>query len=164
MQFEIGDVVKGRVSTITSFGAFLSFEGGTGLVHISEISTSYVKDIHDFLKVGEEVEAKIITIDANGKIGLSVKKLQQERAKKPSMSSPAEYFKAPAPKDQSFEDMMTRFKSISDDKMSDLKRGKDFKRRSSRNSSQSEAAAGRLRPALRLRRVRAGDACVRHPA
>ena len=70
--------------------------------------------------------------DANGKIGLSVKKLQQERAKKPSMSSPAEYFKAPAPKDQSFEDMMTRFKSISDDKMSDLKRGKDFKRRSSR--------------------------------
>ena len=66
MQFEIGDVVKGRVSTITSFGAFLSFEGGTGLVHISEISTSYVKDIHDFLKVGEEVEAKIITIDANG--------------------------------------------------------------------------------------------------
>ena len=60
------------------------------------------------------------------------KKLQQERAKKPSMSSPAEYFKAPAPKDQSFEDMMTRFKSISDDKMSDLKRGKDFKRRSSR--------------------------------
>ena len=132
MQFEIGDVVKGRGSTITSFGAFLSFEGGTGLVHISEISTSYVKDIHDFLKVGEEVEAKIITIDANGKIGLSVKKLQQERAKKPSMSSPAEYFKAPAPKDQSFEDMMTRFKSISDDKMSDLKRGKDFKRRSSR--------------------------------
>ena len=78
------------------------------------------------------MEAKIITIDANGKIGLSVKKLQMERAKKPSMSSPAEYFKAPAPKDQSFEDMMTRFKSISDDKMSDLKRGKEFKRRSSR--------------------------------
>ena len=132
MQFEIGDVVKGRVSTITSFGAFLSFDVFFFVLEISEIYTSYVKDIHDFLKVGEEVEAKIITIDANGKIGLSVKKLQQERAKKPSMSSPAEYFKAPAPKDQSFEDMMTRFKSISDDKMSDLKRGKDFKRRSSR--------------------------------
>ena len=88
MHFEIGDVVKGRVSTITSFGAFLSFEGGTGLVHISEISTSYVKDIHDFLKVDEEVEAKIITIDANGKIGLSVKKLQQERPKTAAMSAP----------------------------------------------------------------------------
>ena len=94
MQFEIGDVVKGKVSTITSFGAFLSFEGGTGLVHISEISTSYVKDVHDFLKVGDEVEAKIITIDEKGKIGLSVKKLQQQRAAESNASSapPAEYF------------------------------------------------------------------------
>ena len=134
MQFEIGDVVKGKVSTITSFGAFLSFEGGTGLVHISEISTSYVKDVHDFLKVGDEVEAKIITIDEKGKIGLSVKKLQQQRAAESNASSapPAEYFSTSAPKNQSFEEMMSKFKSISDDKFSDLKRSMDFKKRPSR--------------------------------
>lgn len=132
MQFEVGKTVKGVVSKITSFGAFVSLEGGkSGMVHISEVSTDYVRDITAYLKDGQQVEAIIITIDDNKKIGLSIKKLL-ERQK--AMRQPDEYVPL-SNQSQSFEDMMNRFKSTSDERISDINRGLDSKRGSSSKRS-----------------------------
>ena len=78
MALEVGQVVKGKVTGIQSFGAFVQIDGENtqGLVHISEVSNTFVKDINDYLKVGQEVEVKVIKIDeANKKISLSVRAL-----------------------------------------------------------------------------------------
>lgn len=78
MSVEVGQVVKGKVTGIQSFGAFVALDGENtqGLVHISEISNTYVKDINDFLKVGQEVEVKVIKVDeASHKISLSIRAL-----------------------------------------------------------------------------------------
>lgn len=75
MSIEVGAKVTGKVSGITSFGAFVDLgERKNGLVHISEISDSYVKDIHDVLSVGDEVTVKVLSIAEDGKISLSIRK------------------------------------------------------------------------------------------
>ena len=69
MAIEIGAVVEGEVTGITNFGAFLQLpEGKVGLIHISEVSNVYVKDIHDFLKEHQKVRAKVLSIDDRGKM------------------------------------------------------------------------------------------------
>ena len=78
MSIEVGAVLKGKVTGIQSFGAFVALEGENtqGLVHISEVSNTYVKDINDFLQVGQEVEVKVIKVDeANNKTSLSIRAL-----------------------------------------------------------------------------------------
>ncbi|MCD2255942.1 S1 domain-containing RNA-binding protein [Agrilactobacillus fermenti] len=78
MSIEIGAKVKGKVTGITNFGAFVDLgDHQTGLVHISEISDSYVKDIHDVLAVGDEVTVKVLSMK-DGKIGLSIRKAQDK--------------------------------------------------------------------------------------
>ena len=78
MEFEVGSVLTGKVTSITKFGAFVSLESGrSGLVHISEIANTYVSDISDFLKVGQEVSVKVISIDDAGRINLSIKQTQE---------------------------------------------------------------------------------------
>lgn len=75
MAIEVGAKVSGKVSGITNFGAFVDLgDHKTGLVHISEISDGYVKDIHDVLSVGDEVTVKVLTVGDDGKIGLSIRK------------------------------------------------------------------------------------------
>ena len=78
MSIEVGAVLKGKVSGIQSFVAFVALEGENtqGLVHISEVSNTYVKDINEFLQVGQEVEVKVIKVDeASNKISLSMRAL-----------------------------------------------------------------------------------------
>ena len=71
MAFEVGQIVDGKVSGITGFGAFVDLEGGqTGLVHISEVARNYVKDINEHLTVGQEVKVKVLSLDEKGKICL----------------------------------------------------------------------------------------------
>ena len=78
-EFKLGDIIKAPVSRISQFGAFMELTGGIqGLIHLSEISHGVVKDIREHVKVGEEVEAKIINFDTKKKrIGLSLKSLQE---------------------------------------------------------------------------------------
>ena len=147
MQIEEGAIVSGKVTGLTDFGAFVELEGGkTGMIHISEVAPNYVKDIKEHLKVGQEVKAKVITVSPEGKISLSIRKLadqpkekeqrqpQQQRPQRPRPD------RRPAPnvwnvqksapsggEKQSFEDMMARFKQVSDEKMTDLKRSTDSK-------------------------------------
>lgn len=76
MSLEVGAIVEGEVTGITNFGAFVQLpEGKVGLIHISEVSNVYVKDVHDFLKEKDKVKVKVLSIDERGKIGLSIKQL-----------------------------------------------------------------------------------------
>ncbi|GAE27701.1 RNA binding protein [Halalkalibacter wakoensis JCM 9140] len=75
MSIEVGSKLQGKVTGITHFGAFVELPGGsTGLVHISEVADNYVKDINEFLKVGDEVTVKVVNVENDGKIGLSIRK------------------------------------------------------------------------------------------
>ena len=79
MAIEEGAKVTGKVSGITNFGAFVDLaDHKTGLVHISQVSNQYVKDINDVLSVGDEVTVKVMKIEDNGKIALSIKAAQDQ--------------------------------------------------------------------------------------
>jgi S1 RNA binding domain protein len=68
----VNDIVEGKVTGITAFGAFVQIQDGTtGLIHISEISTGYVSDINDYLKVGQTVKAVALSVEKDGKLSLS---------------------------------------------------------------------------------------------
>lgn len=81
-KIEVGSVIKGKVTGIQPYGAFVSLDENTqGLVHISEVTHGYVKDINEFLKVGDEVNVKVLSIDENaGKIGLSIRATEEAPA------------------------------------------------------------------------------------
>lgn len=138
---EIGSIVDGKVTGMTGFGAFVSLpDGSSGMVHISEVSSSYVKDIKDFLTEGQEVKVKVIGVNEQGKISLSIKKATEEKEKKEfrprrnssdrRSSNRANVWqgqKKESTQEMSFEDMMARFKQVSDEKMGDLKRAGEAK-------------------------------------
>ena len=128
---EIGQVYKGKVTGITKFGAFVQMENGvSGMVHISEVSQSYVNDINEFLKQGQEVTVKVIAIDEKGRVNLSIKKALPP-APAPVQSAPRNNnMKKPAsePVSQenlSFEDKLKLFMHTSESKISDLNRSAD---------------------------------------
>ncbi|CAH0344593.1 S1 domain-containing post-transcriptional regulator GSP13 [Bacillus sp. CECT 9360] len=97
-KFEVGTVVAGKVTGIQPYGAFVALDDSTqGLVHISEITHGYVKDINDHLKVGDEVQVKVLSIDeAAGKIGLSIRATEEapERPEAPANRSPKKHRQA----------------------------------------------------------------------
>ena len=77
MDLEIGAVVEGKVSGITNFGVFVDFGEATGMVHISEVARNYVKDLKEYVHVGQSVKAKIISVSPEGKISLSMKQAEE---------------------------------------------------------------------------------------
>lgn len=136
MQLEVGAVVEGKVTGITKFGAFVEIgEGKTGMVHISEVASTYVKEIRDHIQEGQVVKVKVLTIAEDGKISLSIKKAappapRAPRAPATSPGRPGDFEWKPTrntASSDSFEDMMSRFKQTSDEKISDLKRSLDNK-------------------------------------
>lgn len=139
MQLEIGEIYGGTVSGMTDFGVFVTLENGkTGMVHISEVSNTYVKSIKDVITEGQEVKVKLLSINDNGKISFSIKQAmpKPEPSKKPhkpkNQNKPGNNVWNGNKKDEqkgdlSFEDMMAKFKQVSDEKMSDLKRSKESK-------------------------------------
>ena len=79
MDLTVGAIVEGKVTGITKFGAFVALpENKSGMVHISEVASSFVNDIKDFLQEGQQVKVKIINIDQQGRINLSIKKAQPQ--------------------------------------------------------------------------------------
>lgn len=157
MEPEVGNILEGKVTTITKFGAFVSLEGGkSGLVHISEIANTFVNDVHDFLQEGQSVKVLVLSTE-NGKINLSIKRTlpREERPAQPRQSrfpqrqggAPARPFGGPRPQrqtqprnfsrgfappqaagDLSFEDKLKQFMTSSEGKMADLNRNIDGKR------------------------------------
>ena len=89
-RFKVGDLVKGTVAKIASFGAFVSLEGDIdGLIHISQLSEDHVEKVKDVIKVGDEIEARVIKVDkVERRIGLSIKAVgySEEQLKKESAS------------------------------------------------------------------------------
>ncbi len=168
MSLETGKIYDGKVRNIAAYGAFveISLEDKVyvGMVHISEISNTFVNEIKDHIKEGEDVKVKVLNVDENGKISLSIKKamepapqknrtpnpkfnnsqkdssgnenqgnVQQSRPNNRNFNNGPKTFasKPQQPQDMSFEDMLARFKQSSEEKMSDLKRNIDSKRKSS---------------------------------
>lgn len=129
MLVKVGNVVEGKVSGITSFGAFIQLpEGKTGLVHISEIAEEYVKDINTHLKGNQVVKVKVMSIDNNGKISLSIKKALPPKNEVRS-SRPADIDWSRGNLDNmSFEERLSKFMKDSDEKLSDLKKSFESKR------------------------------------
>lgn len=133
MAIEVGTKLEGKVTGITHFGAFVDLAGGvTGLVHISEVADSYVKDIHEHLKVGDTVTVKVINVDQNGKIGLSIRQ---------AVDKPPEHagfqrgprgggrpYKGGGGSRASFDDKLSRFLKDSEERISSLKKSTESKR------------------------------------
>lgn len=131
MEFGVGSVVEGKVTGITKFGAFVSLpENKSGLVHISEIAYSYVNDVKDHLTEGQQVKVKVIGIDENGRINLSIKKAMDPPPRPQGQGRPnggrpngggfAPRKQAPA-EPATFEDRLKQFMQASDSKLSELR-------------------------------------------
>ena len=148
MDFKVGDIVEGKITTITTFGVFADIgDGKSGMVHISEVARNYVNDIKEHVKVNDVVKMKVLNIGDDGKISLSIKRALPPEKK--SEDSPKRERKSAPPKQPidstytwtpkksepaSFEEMMNRFKQTSDEKFSDLKRKNPDNNRTKRGS------------------------------
>lgn len=88
LEFKVGDIVEAEVTKITDFGAFVKLSGGRnlGLIHISQVSDNFVKDIKEHLKIGDKVKARVIKMGPGKKIDLSLKKPQPARVVKNTSS------------------------------------------------------------------------------
>ena len=136
MDFTVGSIYEGKVTGITGFGAFVQLAPGkSGMVHISEIANTFVDDIKKHIKEGDIVKVKLIGIDQNGRINLSIKKAlpasekpqsapRPERAAVSTVaSSDGSMFEKS--QDSAFEDKLRMFMQRSESKMSDLRMQKD---------------------------------------
>ena len=153
MELEIGSIYEGKVTGITKFGAFVLLPmGKSGMVHISEVANTFVDDINNYLKEGQTVNVKLIAIDQQGRINLSIKKAlpqteQPARPARPAGNRPAPPRPAsprpaaPAAKsqppvfapdqstlpkgDDSFESKLKAFMQSSESRLSDVKSRND---------------------------------------
>ena len=124
MTITVGSIIEGKVTRITAFGVFVDLGNGiSGLVHISEVANAYVRDINEYLSVGDEVKVKVLNADSNNRIGLSIKQtVEQPR--------PAEVKKESVPvvDNFGFEDKLARFMKDSNEKLGALKKQLDNKK------------------------------------
>ena len=147
MELTVGDILEGKVKSITNFGAFVSLpENRTGMVHISEVANAYVSDIRQHLTENQEVKVMVIGLE-NGKINLSIKRLEPKpqrdnggRGGQPRRDNrengqggrqPRTPAAPPAPKtaDQIFEEKLKQFMTESDSKISSMKQYSDHRTR-----------------------------------
>ena len=145
MAIDIGNTVEGTVVKLAEYGAIVRLEGGnTGLIHISEIADTFVRDVKDYFKEHDRVRVKVLSVNNKGRYELSTKQIEQpvhetplprERRKPaerppevidlgPNTMASREHGPAPA----SFEDRLTRFVKDSQERLLDLKRNIESKR------------------------------------
>ena len=152
MSIEVGNILPGKVTGITNFGAFVDLGNRkTGLVHISDVSNSYIKDV---LTVGDEVQVKVMEISGDGKVSLSIRRASADSSeenveekpkfqksaprnqegqgfKKPYAAKSAPSFEKKSPsqaKVNDFDAMMSSFLKDSEDRLTSLKRNTEGKR------------------------------------
>ena len=153
MELTVGAVLEGKVKSITNFGAFIALpENKTGLVHISEVSNTYVSDIRQHLTEGQDVKVVVISLE-NGKINLSMKRLEPKRENtRPNSRAAGGNFQrreggsfqnreqrrtpvqpaAPKTADQLFEEKLKAFMTESDSKIASCRQYADHNRGRSR--------------------------------
>ncbi|MBQ9907105.1 MAG: S1 RNA-binding domain-containing protein [Oscillospiraceae bacterium] len=138
MQLENGQIYEGQVRSITQYGAFVEVADGesgesvTGMVHISEVANTFVKDIHDFLHENDTVRVKVLGVNPQGKVSMSVKQAEDRPEKKqprkprdPQKPRVYEPKRSVPQSEMSFEDKLLHFKQASEEKICDLKRGSE---------------------------------------
>ncbi len=127
MQLQVGEVLEGKVTGVRKFGAFVQLANGvTGMVHISEVSNEYVQELADVISDGQAVKVKVLSVAPDGKVALSMKRaVEREKPQRPQRADTGKVWQ-PRPSTKNtgdgFEDMMARFKSQSEEKISDLRR------------------------------------------
>jgi len=132
MPFEVGEVVEGTVLNITDFGAFIQLpEGKTGLVHISEVANTYVKDIREHLKEQDKVKVKVLSMDNGGRISLSIKKALPKQSSEKSQKDTTWQNNRTNNNNSSFEDRLSKFLKDSDERQQQLRKSFDSKRKNS---------------------------------
>ena len=127
-------IVEGVISGITNFGAFVKIGDVTGLVHISEISVDFVKNINDVYKIGDVVKVKVIRVEDGGKYVLSIKKaiLDERNSSEKQAFVPK---KKPEPvKSDSFEDKLAKFLKDSEEIQLDARRSQDLSRKTKKKN------------------------------
>ena len=133
MDWQVGDILEGKVSGITKFGAFVALPGGkSGLVHISEVANAFVSNVGDHVQLGQTVKVMLLSVTPEGKINLSIKRAVSEppksdarpkRQEQPPM--PSQVYVRPTPVaaetsgNQDFEDRLKRFMQESDSRIAD---------------------------------------------
>ena len=131
MDWQIGEILEGKVSGITKFGAFVALPGGkSGLVHISEVANAFVSNVADHVQLGETVKVMLLSVTPEGKINLSIKRAQPEQPRQEQrprkQEAPAQrvtHFSAPEPAaaetsgNQDFEDRLKKFMQESDSRI-----------------------------------------------
>lgn len=138
MQLTVGEIIEGKITAVKDYGVFVDLgEGKSGMVHISEIANTYVSNINEFVKVGDNSKMVVTNISDEGKISLSIKRaMEQTKPVKPERKEKSSAQSRPVgntydnsfvytPQKEtaaSFEEMMNKFKQTSDEKFSDLKR------------------------------------------
>lgn len=118
MEVAVGDIVEGVVTGLAKFGVFVKIsDTGKGLVHISELSNSYVKKVEDVVSEGDTVTVKVLSID-NGRLNLSIKQALPEE----------EYVEEPEPEfDEAFEAKLKKFLKVSQEKLESKRSRENFK-------------------------------------
>lgn len=145
MDWQIGEILEGKVSGITKFGAFVTLPGGkSGLVHISEVANAFVSDVSEHVQVGQAVRVKLLSVTPEGKINLSIKRALPEqprtdvRPKRPeppvhAASAPRAPRNVPPPAEtsgnQDFEDRLKKFMQESDSRIADSRMYAEHKQR-----------------------------------
>jgi S1 RNA binding domain protein len=118
MSPEAGTILEGVVVKITHYGAFVELpDGKSGLVHISEIADTYVKDVRDYLKEQERVKVKVLGYNDKGKLDLSVKQALDPSERQARVRAKA-----------SFDEKLAKFLKESEERLLDLKRNTEAKR------------------------------------
>lgn len=135
MTLAAGNILEGTVVNITNFGAFIEVEGKTGLVHISEVADSFVKDIREHLKEEQKVKVKVISIDDNGKLSLSIKQANIQKKSVKPVEFDWNTEKPNKTGSVNFEDKISKFLKDSEEKMQDVKKHQEFKGKNSKGRS-----------------------------
>ena len=131
MPVAVGDIVEGSIARLMDFGFFVDLPGGeSGLVHISEVSESYVKDLRELFKERDKVTVKVMAINDNGKIELSVRRAKPPEARpfQPQGSYQSRPKGRSAGEPTEFEGLLSSFMKKSEERLLDLKRNTESKR------------------------------------
>ena len=147
MDLAVGEMLEGKVTGITKFGAFVLLPNGkSGLVHISEVANAFVSDVHDHVQIGQTVKVKVLSVSEEGKINLSIKRVQEAEAPARPAAEARTRRPAPAPRveahssepvpqaqqtsgNQDFEDRLKKFMQESDSRIADSRMYAEHKQR-----------------------------------
>lgn len=132
MALVIGSIYDGKIVNVTNFGAFVDVNGEIGLVHISEVSNNYIKDIKEYLKDKKDVKVKVLSVDGNGKMSLSIKQAEdkfENNNKRSNDKKENDNVRSSKNNKLNFEDILSKYLKDSEERMQDFRKNQDSKQR-----------------------------------